>query len=102
MEISPERMNMWVPAPGTIVRMKRGFDNSREASALARAGVDELKEGKLYEVLEYIQNPEQRALRLQEVEITYIGGKQHKKVTRIIPFTPKLDFFEPAREHYDT
>ncbi|RJR14045.1 hypothetical protein C4585_01085 [Candidatus Parcubacteria bacterium] len=101
MREGPREMNMWVPKAGDLVRFK-GFSSDMEALAFSLGEVRELEKGKVYEVVEYIQNEEQRALRLREPGKTItVMGKTHS-VGKELPFTPSIDFFEPVRDEKDS
>ena len=94
----PRDLRMWTPKEGALVRFK-GFTSETEAYAFSLGEVHELEKGKVYEVVEYIQNEKQRALRLREPGKTItVMGKTHS-VGKELPFTPSIDFFEPVRDN---
>ena len=100
MEAAPENsenLNLWVPAKGDFVKLKQNFVGSVEALALGLGELRGLGPGKLYKVINYIQNEERRALELEEVKVVTVMGKRYETPAGKILFTPPLHFFEPVR-----
>ena len=99
-----EGFNMWVPEPGQMVRIKANID-PLERMAMRRAGID-LDPDKRFEVLEYIQDAEHRALRICElietgnVQELNIAGNTIKvhKYAKGESFTLAYKYFEPYRK----
>src|SRR5262245_33352560 len=94
-----EARKWWVPGEGDIVRLRHGFDHSREGSGMRRAGYS-LSEDKLYEVMRYEQDPEHKVLHLREVHVIHVAGKRIvSPVERGDELTYSPDAFELAPEH---
>jgi len=99
-----ERFDRWEPAPGHIVRLKRGFKGSIEDRAFKRASEEggarlELDEKTLYEVLKCERNGGYRALHLQAVKIIYIAGERFVAKGNKVPYPVAIELFELAHEH---
>jgi hypothetical protein len=94
----------WIPASGQIVRLRPGFRGSIEERAFKRASEEggpklELDEKRLYEVVRYELDKDRRALRLQEVHITYVAGERFVTKGNRLLYPLSIELFELAREH---
>jgi hypothetical protein len=99
-----ERSDCWVPAPGQIVQVKPGFKGSIIERAFKRASEEggpklKLDEKMLYEVIQYEQKNDRRALQLQEVKIVYIAGQRFVTKGNEVPYPLSIELFQLSPKH---
>lgn len=98
MERGSDFRKWWAPRAGDIVKPTNSTDLDLHRMALRRADVRPLERDRLYEVIEYIQDEDRRALRLREVSVVNVAGVQHVTRGKELTYTPPIDLLEPVRK----